>query len=284
MSTDSGSGAAAQLTGTQPATAQPSTNTISISADDYARYKRAEEQARGAAQFYEKAKSAGFDRPEAFESYAQQQARLKKYGVNVDGILSSFESEQGSGTGAPVVDTDAIIARAEAAATAAAEKTWTSKTSEASHKEAVGATVKAIDEYVDKFEGLSAQHKRWLKADLKGQADAARRDAANVYADDHPLRSYDFRPLPADKLTALFEATKKEIAAIKAGELEAKGVAAQKPSGSPAGQGTAQGKPNNDKASVPFGKLSKEDQKAQADEFLKRKGARGAAVSTVAGA
>lgn len=286
MSTDSGSGAATQPTGNQPAAVQPTANAsnfVQVSADDYARYKRAEEQARGAAQFYEKAKAAGFDRPEAFESYAQKQARLKQYGVNIDGILSSFESEKGDAGGAPVVDTDQIIAKATEAARAAADETWNRRTSESAHKEALGATGKAIDEWVDKVDGLSATHRKWLKSDLRGQAEAARRSNENLYDDSHPLRSYDFRPLPGDKLSAILDATKKEIAAVTAQALEAKGVAAQKPSGSPAGQGTAQGKPNNDKATVPFGKLSREEQAEIAKAHLAKKGRGGAAVSTVAG-
>lgn len=281
MSQESGNGAATQP-GNQPAV-QPTTsqsNFVQVSPDDYARYKRAEEQARGAAQFYEKAKAAGFDRPEAFETYAQQQARLKKYGVNLDGVLASFESERGD-TGAPVVDTDAIIGKATEAASRAADERWNYHDSRSKHTAAVESTARAVDEFVDKIEDLNATQKRWLKSDLKMQADAARRSNENLYDDSHPLRAYDFRPLPSDKLTALFAATTKELAASKAAALEAKGVAAQRPSGTPAGQGGSQGKPTNQSDKRSDGRPTKEVIAARVEKRLAAM--KGGPVSSIAG-
>ncbi len=78
----------------QPAQSVQS-NFEQIDRNELAELRRTREQARGMQGFYEKARASGFDRIESFDSYAQQQARLKKHNLNLDGILSSFESERG---------------------------------------------------------------------------------------------------------------------------------------------------------------------------------------------
>lgn len=280
---ETGTGTAAQP-GVNPAAqpAQTPASFVQIDPAEYSRLKRSEEQARGAAQFYEKAKSAGFDRPEAFESYAQQQARLKKYGVDVNGILSSFESERGEA--APAVDTEQIIRQARESALGEVDKRYAYHENKGKHGEQLSRVQGEVDKFTDGVDDLTATEKKWLKADILREVDAARRSNDNLYDPEHPLREYDFKPLASEKLASILSERKKELAAVKASRLEAKGVAAQKPSGTPAGNGTTQGKPNNDKATVPFGKLSREEQAEIAKNHLAKKGRGGAAVSSVAGA
>lgn len=281
-----GSGAAAQP-GSQPAAqptqANPASQFIQVDPGEYQRLQRAAEQARGAQSFYEKAKAAGFDRAEAFDSWKAKQERLSKSGLSIDALIASMENERGQQQ--PEFNPDEFAKRIESSVLEKAEARIREADSLREHKAAMENYSKVLDELVGDLVGKgSDEEKAVWKSVLKDRAEELRRKPENLYPEDHPLRQHDYRPIPREKLAPVLEDIKKMRAKLDGARLAAKGQAANATTGTPAGNGAGQGNPETKAADKRhFSQLPRDQRLAQVKEMLDKRGKPGAALSSVGG-
>jgi hypothetical protein len=211
---------------------------------DATEYQRNQERVRGMQTYYERGSKAGFKRPEDLEKLGKFNATLSERGLNIDGLMQAFVTEQED----KGVDTEAMNpAKLEQMFEKWAEKKGLVKSADldtreqkihalSAHKESMAKESSAVDSFVKGLLGDTAtdRDKRLLALYVKDTLESRR----NVYPEGHPLHESELAAFDEKGLAPVFEEVKKFWAVGQGEEMAQAGDAALKgkvpsPAGAP---------------------------------------------------
>lgn len=191
---DSNEGAAAGVTaveGVSPPAAPPNPNpdSVTIPKQQWEQFQRYEQQAKGSQAFYEKAKAAGFEKPEHFDQWSPVLGTLKQRGIAPDAlgrILNHRVEEDKSEAGGAAFDADKL----KSEIFSDVDTRWATKEHQAATKNDPSMVGRAVEKILG-----DSQASDYDKALLEGAIGRYMDTNRGVYPADHPLHDRTLAPL-----------------------------------------------------------------------------------------